>query len=99
MGNKYLIKLYITGHTSKSERAISNLYQICDEIIPGQYEITIIDVLERPNLAEEDKIIATPTLIKYLPPPARRVIGDLTDKNKVIAGLDLHIAGEERIKG
>lgn len=86
---KYLLKLYVTGKTPKSERAINNLRQICEEELNNQYEMIIIDVLERPQLAEEEKILATPTLIKQLPPPLRRIIGDLTDKEKVLLGLDL----------
>ncbi len=87
--NKYLLKLYITGRTPRSERAISNLRHICEEELNNQYEMLIIDVLERPQLAEEEKILATPTLIKQLPPPLRRIIGDLSDKEKVLLGLDL----------
>jgi circadian clock protein KaiB len=87
--NKFLLKLYITGQTPRSERAITNLRRICDEELGGRYEIVIIDVLERPHLAESDKILATPTLIKMLPPPLRRIIGDLSDTDKVLLGLDL----------
>ncbi|HIJ60812.1 MAG TPA: circadian clock protein KaiB [Nitrospirae bacterium] len=86
---KYLLKLYVTGKTAKSERAISNLRQICEEELNDQYDMIVIDVLERPQLAEEEKILATPTLIKQLPPPLRRIIGDLSDKEKVLLGLDL----------
>jgi circadian clock protein KaiB len=88
--NKYLLKLYITGQTSRSERAVANLRRICEEDLGGLYEIMIIDVLERPSLAEDEKILATPTLIKQLPPPLRRIIGDLSDKEKVLLGLDLY---------
>jgi circadian clock protein KaiB len=87
--SKYLLKLYITGQTARSERAIANLRRICDEELGGQYEMTIIDILERPQLAEDEKIIATPALIKQLPPPLRRIIGDLSDTEKVLLGLDL----------
>jgi len=86
---KYLLKLYVTGKTPRSERAIANLKAICEEELNNQYELIIIDVLERPQLAEEEKILATPTLIKQLPPPLRRIIGDLSDKEKVLLGLDL----------
>lgn len=86
---KYVLKLYIAGQTPRSQQAIANLRRICDEVFPaGQYELTIVDVLERPELAEKVKILATPTLIKELPPPTRRVIGDLSDKNKVIAWIE-----------
>jgi len=93
--NEYLIKLYITGKTPRSERAISNLQQLCRKELANQYRIEIIDVLEHPQLAEEEKILATPTLVKHLPPPVRRVIGDLSSKEKVLLGLDLSPAPEE----
>lgn len=87
--NKYILRLYITGQTPKSERAIENLRRICEEELDGQYQMVIIDVLERPQLAEDEKILATPTLIKELPPPLRRIIGDLSDTEKVLLGLEL----------
>jgi circadian clock protein KaiB len=87
--NHYILKLYVTGKTTNAEVAIANLRRICDEELQGKYELHIIDVLERPDLAETDKILATPTLIKRLPPPLRRVIGDLSDKHKVLLGLDV----------
>ena len=85
----YLLKLYVTGRTPRSEKAIANLRRICSEELRGQYEMQIIDVLEHPQLAEDEKILATPTLIKRLPPPLRRVIGDLSDTEKVLLGLDV----------
>jgi circadian clock protein KaiB len=87
--SKFVLKLYVTGKTPRAEQAINNLRRICEEDLRGQYELQIIDVLEHPQLAEDEKILATPTLIKRLPPPLRRVIGDLTDKEKVLLGLDL----------
>jgi circadian clock protein KaiB len=87
--SKYILRLYVTGKTPRAERAIANLRRICDEELSDQYELQIIDVLEHPQLAEDEKILATPTLIKRLPPPLRRVIGDLSDKEKVLLGLDL----------
>jgi circadian clock protein KaiB len=87
--NRYLLKLYITGYTPRSEQAIANLRRICEQELGGQYEMSIIDILERPQLAEDEKILATPTLIKALPPPLRRVIGDLSDTEKVLLGLDV----------
>lgn len=94
--DKYLLKLYVTGHTPKSANAITSLHQICDEQLGGQYELVVIDVLEQPQLAEEAKILATPTLIKQSPPPARRVIGDLSDAQRVVQGLGLrYIARSE----
>lgn len=87
--NKYVLKLFVTGQTSRTRRAIDNLSRLCEERLQGQYEITVVDVLEDPQLAEDERIIATPTLIKMLPPPLRRIIGDLSDTEKVIMGLDL----------
>ena len=69
--------------------AIANLRRICEEDLNGQYALEIIDVLEQPEVAETDRILATPTLIKQLPPPLRRVIGDLSDKDKVLLGLEV----------
>lgn len=92
--NKYLLKLYITGHTAKSERAVANLRRIAEQELAGRYEIEVIDVLKHPQLAEDERIIATPTLIKELPEPLRRIIGDLSDVEKVLFGLDLRPSGE-----
>ncbi len=86
---KSYLKLYITGQTPRSQLAIQTLHQICRDRFKEEYEIEIIDVLEHPQLAEEEKIFATPTVIKALPPPIRRVIGDLSEKEKVLLGLDL----------
>lgn len=87
--DKYILKLYVTGSTPNSERAIANLQRISAEDLDARYQIIVIDVLEDPQLAEDDRILATPTLIKALPPPLRRVIGDLSDTEKVLLGLDL----------
>lgn len=86
---KYHLKLYITGKTPRSEAALRNLKEICEKELSGDYEITVVDVLENPQLAEQEKILATPTLIKELPPPLRRIIGDLTDREKALIGLDI----------
>jgi circadian clock protein KaiB len=87
--DKFRLRLYITGKTPKSERAVTNLKKIFEEDLKGLYELQIIDVLEFPQLAENEKILATPTLIKDLPPPIRRIIGDLSNSEKVLLGLDL----------
>jgi circadian clock protein KaiB len=87
--SKYLLKLYVTGKTARSERAIANLKRVCEEELSSEYELQIIDVLENPQMAEDDRILATPTLIKQLPPPLRRIIGDLSDKEKVLFGLEV----------
>ncbi len=96
MNNKMLLKLYVTGKTPRSERAMANLHRICQEDLQGQYELSIIDVLEQPQLAEDEKILATPTLTKELPLPLRKIIGDLSDIEKVLLGLDLQARTDER---
>jgi circadian clock protein KaiB len=83
------LKLYVTGRTPRSEQAIANIEQICQETLGGKCNISIIDVLEQPELAEEERILATPTLVKESPYPTRRVIGDLSDIEKVIWALGL----------
>jgi circadian clock protein KaiB len=80
----------VTGQSPRAETAIANLRRICEEDLEGEYELQIIDVLEDPEAAEDDKILATPTLIKQLPPPLRRIIGDLSNTEKVLLGLHVH---------
>ena len=92
--SKYILKLYVTGQTARARAAIENLERLCREDLAGEYELQVIDVLENPQLAEDDRVLATPTLIKQLPPPLRRVIGDLSDKEKVLFGLDVRPKGE-----
>ena len=81
--------LYVTGTSPRTSIAIDNLNRICAQELDGRYELEIVDVLEHPQRAEDEKILATPTLIKQLPPPLRRVIGDLSDKDKVLLGLEV----------
>ena len=85
----YLLKLYVTGSSPRAETAVANLRRICEEELRGRYELQVIDVLKEPQLAEDEKILATPTLIKQVPPPLRRVIGDLSDTGKVLLGLEV----------
>jgi circadian clock protein KaiB len=87
--SKYLLTLYVTGSSPRAKVAIANLERLCKEELLGEYELEIVDVLENPQRAEDEKILATPTLIKQLPPPLRRVIGDLSDKDKVLLGLEV----------
>ena len=89
MAERYLLRLFVTGKTPRAQQALANLERICEEELGGRYELEVIDVLERPDIAESEKILATPTLIKRLPPPLRRVIGDLSDKDKVLLGLEV----------
>jgi circadian clock protein KaiB len=85
----YILKLYVIGQTKNSRRAIDNLKKICEEHLYGRYEIEIIDILKNPHLAKADNIIAIPTLIKELPASVRQIIGDLSNTEKVLVGLDL----------
>jgi len=89
MAAKYILKLYVTGVTSRSQAALKNLEKILGEDYKGVYSLNVIDVIKQPQLAEDDKILATPTLIKNLPPPVARIIGDLSDREKVLLGLDM----------
>ncbi len=85
----YILKLYVAGNTPNSMRALKTLRDILETEFKGVYALKVIDVLVNPQLAEEDKILATPTLTKILPPPVRRIIGDLSDRERVLIGLDL----------
>jgi circadian clock protein KaiB len=87
--DKYILRLYITGTTSRSVLAITNLKKICEEYLEGRYELEVIDLYQKPFLAKDEQIIAAPTLIKKLPLPFRRIIGDMSNKEKVLMGLDL----------
>ena len=85
----YVLKLYVAGNTPNSLQALKTLNEILEQEFQGVYALKVIDVLKNPQLAEEDKILATPTLAKILPPPVRRIIGDLSDRERVLIGLDL----------
>ena len=85
----YILKLYVAGNTPNSMRALKTLRNILETEFRGVYALKVIDVLKNPQLAEEGKILATPTLSKILPPPVRRIIGDLSDRERVLIGLDL----------
>ena len=85
----YLLKLYVLGITQKIEKVVKNLQQELDAKLGKDYTLEIINLLEKPRLAADDQIIATPTLVKKLPPPVKRIIGDLSDVNGVLVGLNL----------
>jgi circadian clock protein KaiB len=87
--DKYILRLYITGTTSRSALALTNLKKICEEYLEGRYELEVIDLYKMPSLAKDEQIIAAPTLIKKLPLPFRRIIGDMSNAEKVLMGLDL----------
>lgn len=86
---KYVLKLYITGATPRSTKAIINIREICEAYLKGRYQLEIIDIFQKPVLAKGEQIIAAPTLIKKLPFPLRRFIGDMSDRDKILIGLDL----------
>ena len=86
---QYVLRLYVTGATPKSTRAILNIKKICEEHLQGRYGLEVIDVYQQPVLARGEQIIAAPTLIKYLPLPLRRFIGDMSRTDKILLGLDL----------
>jgi len=86
---KYVLRLYVAGATPHSARAITNLKAICEEHLKGCYELEVVDLYQRPQLALDEGIVAVPTLIKQLPPPVRRIIGDLSNTEPVLVGLGL----------
>ncbi len=86
---RYVLRLYISGMTPAATRAITNLKQICEEYLAGRYHLEIVDIYQQPVLAKDEQILAAPTLIKKLPEPLRRIIGDMSNKERVLLGLDL----------
>jgi circadian clock protein KaiB len=89
---KYSLRLYITGYTPRSMRSIENLRRLCEMHLKDQYDLEVIDIYQQPSLAKEMQILAAPTLIKALPLPLRRLVGDFSDQNRVVMGLDLAVA-------
>jgi len=89
--SRYVLRLYVTGTTRHSTRAIVNIRKICEEHLQGRYELEIVDIAQHPTLAEGEQIIAAPTLIKKLPLPLRRFIGDMSQTERILLGLDLRV--------
>ena len=89
MSKKYELRLYVAGKTVKSVTALNNLKIYCEEHLKGEYVIEVVDLLEHPQLAEGDQILAIPTLVKKVPEPVRKIIGDLSNQEKVLVGLDI----------
>ena len=87
--NEYLLRLYVAGQTHRSLQAFANLKRICEEHLAGRYQLEIIDLLVNPGLARGDQILALPALVRQLPPPVKKIIGDFTDAERVLVGLDL----------
>jgi len=86
---RYVLRLYVTGLSERSTRAIASLRQLCEEFLPGRYEMEVIDIFQQPDLARAAQLFVTPTLVKEQPLPVRRLVGDLSDRSRVIAGLGL----------
>lgn len=86
---EYMLRIYVAGETEKSRRAIQKLRDICEEHLKGQYEIEVIDLMKNPQLAAGDQIFAIPTVVRKLPPPVKKLIGDLSASEKVLVGLDI----------
>lgn len=93
---EWLLKLYVAGHTPKSVAAFANLKQICETHLKGQYQIEVVDLLVNPTLAKGDQIVAVPSLVRQLPPPVKKIIGDLANEERVLVGLDLRSAQAAR---
>ncbi|MFW6044525.1 MAG: circadian clock KaiB family protein [Planctomycetota bacterium] len=89
MDKKINLKLYVMGEAARAKRSIDQMEEIMESNFPGKYTLEVIDLMKRPQLAEDEKIMATPTVIKELPPPLRKIVGDLSDEHKVLVGLDL----------
>jgi circadian clock protein KaiB len=89
----YVLRLFVTGMTPRSARAIANVKKVCDKYLRAQYELEVIDLYQNPQLAQSEQIIAAPTLIRKLPLPLRRIIGDLSNTERVLVGLDLQRKG------
>jgi circadian clock protein KaiB len=98
---RWNLRLYVAGQTPHSVKALLNLKKLCETHLPGQYSIEIIDLLKNPKLARDDQILAVPTLVRRLPPPLRRIIGDLSDSERVLVGLDMRPAAnrEQHARG
>ena len=90
-GAKYVLKLYITGTTERSVAAIANIRSLCDEYLIGRYDLEVVDIYQQPSLAAGRQIVAAPTLVKEFPAPARRMVGDLANRDRVVVGLDLRL--------
>jgi circadian clock protein KaiB len=85
----YLLRLYVTGATDRSARAIANIKSLCERLLPGEYRLEVVDIYQQPELARTAQLVAAPTLLKSQPPPDRRLVGDLSDEARVMAGLGL----------
>ena len=94
---QYVLRLYVTGSTARSARAIENMRRICEDHLEGRYDLEVVDIYQNPTATIEQQIIAAPTLVRLLPSPLRRIIGDLSNKEKVLAGLDIHLQLDKQL--
>lgn len=92
---KYTLRLYVAGMSPKSLQAIDNIKRICEEYLPGRYQLEVIDIYQHPVFAKDGQIVAAPTLIKELPPPLRKLIGSMADTNRVLVGMDLKLKADK----
>jgi circadian clock protein KaiB len=96
---KYVLRLYVAGMSPRSLEAVENIKRLCEEYLPGRYELEVIDLYQQPLFAKDGQIVAAPTLIKELPPPLRKLIGSMSDDERVLVGLDLHMGKSEATSG
>ena len=94
---KYILRLYVTGSSARSLKAVYNLKKLCEEHFPDDYDLEVIDIYENPQAAREEQIIAAPTLVKTLPKPLRRFVGDLSNTQKILVGLDIYKRQEPKV--
>jgi circadian clock protein KaiB len=87
--SEFILRLYIAGHTARSTETLRNLQALCEKHLAGRYELEVIDLLKQPELARKDQILALPALVRRLPPPVKKIIGDLSSEERVLVGLDL----------
>jgi circadian clock protein KaiB len=92
--DEWILRLYVAGQSARSASALQNLEAICEQHLAGRYRIEVIDLLKQPQLARGDQIVAVPTLVRHLPPPMKKIIGDLSNAERVLVGLDLRPAGK-----
>lgn len=95
----YVLRLYVTGSNARSAQAIENMRRICDEYLAGRHELEVVDIYQRPEAAREFQLIAAPTLVKLLPAPLRRIVGDLSDQHKVLVSLEIRSAHKDDVAG
>ena len=93
---QWILRLYVAGHTARGSSALRNLEEICEEHLAGRYRIEVVDLVKQPQLARGDQIVALPTLVRRLPPPMKKIIGDLSNQERLLVGLDLRRGSPRR---